>query len=73
MSSRCIAVIPKNSRETIQVHRGTFNGHDLVHVRIWAMATDGEPIPTRAGVAFKVMLLPQLIAALEAAWMEAAR
>lgn len=70
---RCIASIPKNSRETIHVHLGPYNGHELAHVRVWVIGNDGKPIPTRAGLAFKVALLPDIIAALERAWTEAAR
>jgi hypothetical protein len=73
MPDRCVATIVKNARETIHIHLGAFNGHELVHVRAWVMSNNGEPIPTRAGIAFKVALLPDIIAALERAWMEASR
>lgn len=73
MADRCIAAIAKNSRETIRIDLGHFNGHELVHVRVWFIGSDGKPVPSRAGVAFKPELLPEVIAALESAWTEACR
>lgn len=71
-ADRVIALIPKNSRETIRVTRGTFKGHDLVSVWIWTRGPDGQLIPTKAGVSFKPALLAEVIAALEAAWLDTA-
>ena len=72
-ADRVIALIPKNSRETIRVTRGTFKGHDLVSLRIWTQGANGQLIPTKAGVSFKPALLAEVIAALESAWLEESR
>lgn len=68
-----IAEIPKNDREVVRVTLGEFNGHHLAHVRVWTMGRAGKLVPTRSGLAIKTHLLPDLIAALEAAWSEACR
>jgi hypothetical protein len=61
-----IAVIPKNKLEEIRVELSEFNGHDLINIRIWADRRDGDGarIPTKAGIACNVRLLPDLITAL---------
>jgi hypothetical protein len=68
-----IATIRKNSAEEIRVELGEFNGHDLVNVRVWAEPRNGgaERIPTKAGIACNVRLLPELIEALQQAEMAA--
>lgn len=49
-----------------------FNGHDLVDVRVHMLSVDAPTgRPTRKGVALKVGLLPELIAALSTALAEA--
>lgn len=69
MSGTPIAVIPKNKLEEIRVELSEFNGHDLINIRVWAERRDGstERIPTKAGIACKVTLLPELIEALRKA------
>ena len=64
-----IATIPKNTREEIRVQIGEFNGHQLLNIRVWADSREAGAgrVPTKAGVACKVALLPELIAALLAA------
>jgi hypothetical protein len=71
--SALIATIPKNKLEEIRIELGEFNGYDLINIRVWADPRAGgeERIPTKAGIACKVALLPQLIAALLAAKVEA--
>ena len=64
-----VAIIRKNSLEEVRVSISEFRGHKLVDVRVFADfdGSGGEPRPTKKGVALKVELLPDLIAALRAA------
>lgn len=64
-----ISSFAKNGRETVRVALETFKGHDLVDIRVCVPLADhaATPIPTKAGLAVNVALLPELIAALEAA------
>ena len=57
--------IPKNSRESIRVERISFQGHDLANIRVWFKAEDGEMRPSKKGIAVKLYLVPDLIAALQ--------
>src|SRR5436305_11914263 len=68
-----IAVIRKNALEEIRVELSQFSGHDLLNVRIWADPRNGgvDRIPTKAGIACNVRLLPELIEALQKAEIEA--
>jgi len=71
-----IATLPKNTREEIRIELSEFSGHDLISIRAWADrrdGADGERIPTKAGIAAKVALLPKLIEALRDAQAEAER
>jgi hypothetical protein len=61
-----IAILRKNAAEEIRVGLSQFNGHDLLSIRVWR-AGGSEPIPTKAGIACKVTLLPELIEALQQA------
>jgi len=71
--SKPTAVIRKNALEEIRVEISELNGHDLVNIRVWAEPRNGgsERIPTKAGIACKVTLLPELIEALQQAEAEA--
>lgn len=62
-----IAIIPKNSREELRVTLDQYQGHSLVNLRIWFEAEDGAMRPGRQGLAFRVALLPEVLAALQAA------
>lgn len=66
-----VAEIPKNTRETLRVGLSKFNGHDLINMRVWFEAESGEHRPGKAGVALRVALLPELIAALQKTEAEA--
>src|SRR6266576_1763830 len=63
------SVLRKNMAEEIRVGLSEFNGHDLVNLRVWADPRSGgtERIPTKAGIACNVRLLPELIEALQKA------
>lgn len=62
-----LAIIPKNSREELRLTVDDFKGVQLVNLRVWFKAEDGEMRPSRKGVAFKRALLPDVMAALQAA------
>jgi hypothetical protein len=70
-----IATVQKNKFAEIRVELAEFRGHDLVNIRVWAERRDGgaERIPTKTGIACKVALLPELVAALQKAEAEARR
>ena len=56
--------IPKNSREMIRVAREDFKGHDIINLRVFYDAGEGEYRPTKKGVAFSAALLPEVLKAL---------
>ena len=72
-SQSALATIRKNALEEIRVGLSEFNGHDLLNIRIWTDPRNGgsERIPTKAGIACRVALLPELITALQQAEAEA--
>ena len=67
------SVLRKNMAEEIRIGLSEFNGHDLVNIRVWADPRNGgaERIPTKAGIACRIALLPELITALQQAEAEA--
>jgi hypothetical protein len=67
------SVIRKNAVEEIRIGLSEFNGHDLISIRVWAdpRSGGGERVPTKAGIACRVALLPELIEALRRAEAEA--
>lgn len=52
--------IQKNTQEEIRISRQDYKGHDVVNVRVWYLAKDGEKHPTKKGVAFSAALLPEI-------------
>jgi hypothetical protein len=50
-----IAEVRKNSREVIRLRRTSFNGIDLVDVRVWTVpiVPGGDSKPTRKGLALR--------------------
>lgn len=60
-----IASFPKNSREEVKISLDQFNGHDLVNIRVFYRTESGDTRPGKQGLAIKVELLPDLMAALE--------
>ena len=68
-----IATIKKNSREEIRVTLDEFRGHHLVNIRVFYDAGDGEMKPGKQGIAVKVELFPELLAALGTAEKAARR
>ena len=73
LSQGALATIRKNALEEIRIELSEFNGHDLLNIRIWTEPRNGgsERIPTKAGIACRVALLPEIIAALQQAEGEA--
>ena len=62
------AVEVKSQRERVHVYPAEFMNQALVHLRVYfSDPSDGQWKPSNRGVALKVELLPDLIAALEAA------
>jgi Transcriptional Coactivator p15 (PC4) len=69
-----IAVLPKNKAEEIRISLSEYNGHNLINVRVWSDRRNGNGegrVPTKAGIACRVVLLPALIAALQKAEQQA--
>jgi len=62
-----LAQIRKNSREEIRISREAYMGHDLVNLRVFYEDAEGEYRPGKKGLAFRLDLLPEVIAALQAA------
>jgi hypothetical protein len=59
-----LAEIQRNQREVIRVTRRLFAGHQIVDLRNWYRAGDGELRPTSKGIAFRLDLLPEVLEAL---------
>lgn len=61
-----IAVLPKNRREALRIALDHYRGTDLVDLRVVVelSETSGLATPTRKGLAVRVEMLPDLIAAL---------
>lgn len=60
-----IAALKKNSRENLRVSLGTFEGHNLLNLRLWFTAdADSVERPSKSGFSLRVILIPELIAAL---------
>src|SRR5438046_188932 len=72
-SAGSMSVIRKNAAEEIRIELSEFRGHDLINIRVWTDPRDGgaERIPTKAGIACRVTLLPEIITALQQAEAEA--
>ncbi|MFN4160118.1 MAG: transcriptional coactivator p15/PC4 family protein [Gemmobacter sp.] len=56
----------KNAREEIRVSLDEFAGHELVNLRVWFQAPDGEMRPGKQGIAFRRELLADVLAAMQA-------
>ena len=65
--------IRKNAAEEIRIELTEFNGHQLINIRVWTDPRNGgsERIPTKAGIACRVALLPEIIEALQQAEAQA--
>lgn len=67
-----VATIPKNVKEEVRIALSQWRGYNLAHLRVFTDAT-GRPerVPTKAGFGIQVARLPDLIAALQSALVEA--
>ena len=57
--------IQKNSLERIRIQRSEYKGHELIDIRVYYEAENGEWKPTKKGITFKVELIDEIISALE--------
>ena len=62
-STETIAVLEKNSRETVHVRVFDYYGRRFVDLRVFSGSQD-KPLPTKKGLAFPVEQVPALIDAL---------
>ncbi|MFT5206604.1 MAG: hypothetical protein ACI9CF_000343 [Candidatus Omnitrophota bacterium] len=52
---KCVATFPKNKFEEIRVQIKEFKGYDLIDIRVFASAKDGEnKVPTGKGVSINI-------------------
>jgi hypothetical protein len=52
----------KNNRETVRVTPNTFQGYDLIDIRVYAPNREtGEVVPTKKGISLNVDTVPELI------------
>ncbi len=63
-STQTIAVLEKNTRETVHVRILEYHGRRFVDLRVFSGST-ARPLATKKGLAFPVEQLPALIEALE--------
>lgn len=61
-----MAVIRKNAREEIRITLDDFKGYQLVNLRVWFDAGNGDYRPGKQGLAFRLDLLPEVLEALGA-------
>jgi hypothetical protein len=66
-----LSTISKNKREEIRIGLDQFSGHDLFSARVFFTTDDGNKLPGKSGIAFKIALLPEFARAVEAALAEA--
>jgi hypothetical protein len=63
---RLVACFGKNTREEVRAALTAFGGYRLADLRIWVEDREGEPCPTKKGLAVRVEHLPALRDAVEA-------
>ena len=57
----------KNGRgEVVRITREEYKGADLINIRVWFTASDGELRPSKTGIAINGSQIDQLIEALQA-------
>lgn len=62
--------IRKNAREQFRIERSRYQGHELLNVRVWYDAGDGDFRPGKQGVAIKTELLPEVLDAIDTVMAE---
>lgn len=66
------APIYKNHYEDVRISLGSYNGHDLVSIRVF-YEKDGQFLPGKQGITTRVSAIPELIERLKLAEAEALR
>ena len=59
-----VSSFEKNALEEVRVSLTEFKGHQLIDLRVYYTSPDGEPRPTKKGLAISVGLYPELKEAL---------
>ena len=59
-----LGTIRKNASEEIRLTVETFKGHEIVNARVWYRTAEGEYRPGKQGLAFRLELLGEILAAL---------
>ncbi len=53
--------IQKNSLERIRIQRSEYKGHELIDIRVYYEAENGEWKPTKKGITFSLSLANEVI------------
>ncbi len=56
-----LGTVQKNAREEIRFTAETFQGHDIINIRVWYRNDAGEMRPGKQGLAFRLALLPHVL------------
>jgi hypothetical protein len=59
-----VSSFEKNALEEVRISLTEFKGHQLIDLRVYYISQDGEPRPTKKGLAISVGLYPELKEAL---------
>lgn len=59
-----LGTIRKGNREEIRFTVGTYKGVEIVNIRVWFLGNDGEYHPGKQGLAFRLEMLGEVLAAL---------
>ena len=67
MTKPPVLEVKKNSREVVRVQPTTYNGIDLVDVRVWTVPVtpEGESKPTRKGLTLKASTWTEVLRAVQ--------
>ena len=68
MAEPATVEVKKNTREVVRVQPTTYNGIDLVDVRVWTVpaSPDGESKPTRKGLTLQPATWSEVLRAVQA-------
>ncbi|MBA7696554.1 hypothetical protein ES703_105204 [subsurface metagenome] len=59
MIGKLIGIIPKNSLEEVRVAIEEYKGYQLLDIRVYFHADDGEPRPTKKGISINLELFDE--------------
>lgn len=71
--SKLIGTIPKNTLEQIRVGIEEYKGYQLLDIRVYFSADDGEPHPTKKGISINLELFDEFYDLVKKAAKEIAR